>query len=195
MKKRTSLFVLGLAVLLACNDADNGKDDDSVDKADEVNEQRQDTASNNNAVVVDENSSTFLVRAANAAMTEMEMVRMTGQTATMQPVKDFAAMLGTEHRNLQSEIKSLAESKKIVLPAAVSNDDQKDINDLAEKTGNNFDKTFMNEMIDRHKECIRLYEGASKDAGDADIKTFANNTLAKLRLHLDSAQALKKRLW
>ena len=47
-------------------------------------------------------------------------------------------------------------------------------------------------MIDRHKSGIKLYEDAAKDANDADIKAFANNTLAKLRMHLDSAQAIKK---
>lgn len=196
MKKKTSLLFLSFAVLIACNNADNKQDnDDSVDKADSANERYHDTARNEPAVVVDEKSTTFLVRAANATLAELEMVRITGQMSTMQPIKDFAAMLDKEHRGLQQQIKSLAGTKNIVLPAAVSNDDQKDINDLAEKTGRNYDKSFINEMINRHKDGIRLYEEAAKDATDVDIKTFANNSLVKLRMHLDSAQALKKRYW
>jgi putative membrane protein len=125
-------------------------------------------------------------------MAELEMVRNAGQVSTIQHIKNFAAMLGKDHESLQQQIKSLAATKNIALPAAVDADDQKDINDLAKKTGKNYDKEFINEMIDRHKNGIKLFEDAAKDANDADIKAFANNSLTKLRMHLDSAQAIKK---
>ena len=196
MKKKAALLLFGIAALVGCNDADTKQDiDDSIDKADSANERYHDTALNEPAVVVDENSTTFLVRAANATMAELEMAHMTQQIATIPSIKDFASMLAEEHQRLQQEIKSLATAKHIVLPAAVSNDDQKDINDLAEMNGRNYDKAFINKIIDRHKDGIRLYDVAAKDAADADIKNFANNTLVKLRIHLDSAQALKKRYW
>lgn len=191
MKKKTSLLVFSLAILVACNNADN-KADDTVETADSANESRQDNARNDTTLVVDEKSSEFLVRAANSTMTELEMVRNAGQVSSIQHVKNFALMLGKDHDALQQQIKSLAATKNIVLPAAVDAEDQKDINDLAEKTGKNYDKQFINEIIDRHKSGIKLYEDAAKDANDADIKAFANNTLAKLRMHLDSAQAIKK---
>jgi putative membrane protein len=191
MKKRTSLLFLGFALLMACNDADNDKND-TVDKADSINESRQDIIKNDTTIAVDEKSSEFIVRAANASMAELEMVRNAGQVSTIQHIKNFAAMLGKDHESLQQQIKSLAATKNIALPAAVDADDQKDINDLAKKTGKNYDKEFINEMIDRHKNGIKLFEDAAKDANDADIKAFANNSLTKLRMHLDSAQAIKK---
>lgn len=191
MKKKTSLLFLSFAILVACNDADN-KADDTVEQADSANESRQDIVRNDTTILVDEKSSEFLVRAANSTMTELAMLRNAGQVGSIQHVKNFATMLAKDHEALQQEIKSIATSKNIVLPAAIAADDQKDVNDLAEKTGKNFDKEFINEMIDRHKNGIKAYEDAAKDAGDADIKAFANNTLSKLRMHLDSAQAIKK---
>ena len=191
MKKKTSLLFLSFAILVACNDADN-KADDTVEQADSANESRQDIVRNDTTILVDEKSSEFLVRAANSTMTELAMLRNAGQVGSIQHIKNFASMLAKDHEALQQEIKSIATSKNIVLPAAIAADDQKDVNDLAEKTGKNFDKEFINEMIDRHKNGIKAYEDAAKDAGDADIKAFANNTLSKLRMHLDSAQAIKK---
>ncbi len=191
MKKKTSLLFLSFAILAACNNSEN-KADDTVEKADSANESRQDLVRNDTTVLTDEKSSEFLVRAANSTMTELAMVRNAGQVGTIQHVKNFASMLAKDHEALEQEIKALASRKNITLPAAIAGDDQKDVNDLAEKTGKNYDKEFINEMIDRHKNGIKLYEDAAKDANDADIKAFANNILPKLRTHLDSAQAIKK---
>jgi len=196
MKKKAVLFFFGIATLVSCNDADTKQNiDDSVDRADSANERYHDTAMNEPSVVIDENSTTFLVRAANATMTQLEMARMTQQIASIQSIKNFASMLVKEHQSLQQEIKSLATAKHIILPVAVSNDDQKDINELAEMNGRNYDKAFINKITDRYKDGIRLYDVAAKDAADVEIQNFANNSLVKLRMHLDSAQALKKRHW
>ena len=191
MKKKISLLFLSFALLAACNDADN-KADDTVESADAANENRQDVVKNDTSLRTDEKSSEFLVRAANSTMAELEMVRNAGQVGTIQHVKNFASMLAKDHETLHQEIKSLAATKNVVLPTAIDGEDQKEVTDLAGKTGKNYDKEFINEMIDRHKSGIKLYEDAAKDANDADVKAFANNMLAKLRMHLDSAQAIKK---
>lgn len=196
MKQKRIALLLGFAILMSCNMDENKDNDDSVEKADAANEQLHDTSSTATSQVVDEKSTDFLVRAANSSMTELEMTRIATQQASMHQVKDFATQLGKEHSNLNAEIKSLAGKKNITLPTAISTEAQKDVDDLAKKEDKkNFDKSFVNEMIDRQKECIRLYEEASKDATDIDVKTFANNSLVKLRVRLDSAQAFKKRHW
>lgn len=195
MKKTRIALLLGFAVVMSCNNEQKDKDD-SIEKADSANAELHDTATTHTTQVVDEKSTDFLVRAANNAMTDIEMARIATQQATMQPIKDFASTLGTEHKSLNDQIKSLASKKNITLPATISTEAQKDIDKLGEKENKkNYDKLFVNKMIDRHKECIRLYEDAAKDAADVDIKTFANNSLTKLRLHLDSARALEKRHW
>lgn len=193
MKKKAALLFFAIAALVGCNNVDTRQNiDDSVDKADSANERYRDTVMNDSAVVIDENSTTFLVRAANETMTQLGMAHMTQQVAAFQSVKDFASMLAKEHQSLQQEIKSLATAKHIILPIAVSNDDQKDINELAEMNGRNYDKVFIKKIIDRYKDGIRLYDVAVKDAADVEIQNFANTSLVKLRMHLDSAHALKK---
>jgi len=196
MKKKRIAFLLGFAAIMSCNTGEKKEKDDSIEQADSANEQLHDTAMTPTTQVVDEKSTDFLVRAANSAMTELEMTRLAAQQASMQHVKDFATALGNDHRSLNEEIKSLASKKNVTLPATVSKESQEDIDDLAEKVDKkNYDKSFVKETIDRQKECIRLYEETAKEATDVDIKTFANNSLVKLRLRLDSARALEKRHW
>ena len=62
---------------------------------------------------------------------------------------------------------------------------------LAKEQGNDFDKAYIDMMIDDHKEDISEYTKAVDKIGDPAIKAFAKNTLPTLQVHLDSVQAIK----
>ena len=187
MKKRT-LFLLTLPFLLfACNN--EGKD--SVEKADSINEARHDTM-NQAAMVPDEESSSFLVKAADAGMAEVELGQMAQQKATNQKVKDFASMMVHDHSAANAEVKTLAAKRNITLPDSVSADNKQKATALGKRTGKTFDRTFMETMEDDHEAAINLFEKASGNVKDSEVKIFIDNTLPKLRLHLDSAKAVQK---
>ena len=50
----------------------------------------------------------------------------------------------------------------------------------------------MTAMVKDHQEAIDLFEKASGNVKDSEVKTFIDNTLPKLRMHLDSAKAVQK---
>ena len=50
-------------------------------------------------------------------------------------------------------------------------------------------------MIKSHNDGIDLFENTKSNATDVDIKNFADKTLPALRMHLDSAKAIRKRNW
>jgi putative membrane protein len=50
-------------------------------------------------------------------------------------------------------------------------------------------------LIDDHQDCIKRYERAANRTEDAEIQTFASQTLPGLRMHLDSAKAIEKKYW
>src|SRR5689334_1753041 len=96
MKKKLFLLV-ALPLAVACN---NNEKKDSVEKADSANEAKRDTAANNsntNAVVIDETSSNFLVKAANGGMTEVQLAELAKQNAASARVKDFSEMMIRDH--------------------------------------------------------------------------------------------------
>jgi len=140
MKKKTiAPLCIAAFILLACNNESK----DSVEKADSTNSAIQDTAANNNMASIDEESSSFLVRVANSGMAETQMASTAQANATYQPVKDFAAMLYTDHTALNEQVKALAQQKGVVLPTAASEDKQKVVNDLKTKTGKDVDISFL----------------------------------------------------
>ena len=63
------------------------------------------------------------------------------------------------------------------------------ISKLSEKK--DFDKEYIDTMVDDHKKDIKEFEKMSSDVQDGDIRTFITNTLPVLRKHLDSCTAIQ----
>ncbi|HKO81061.1 MAG TPA: DUF4142 domain-containing protein [Chitinophagaceae bacterium] len=189
MKTRILLLLTLPIVLLACNNEAK----DSVDKADSINEVKQDSAViNPQAIVTDEESTTFLVKAANNGMAEVQLGELAQQKATNQKVKNFGAMMKTDHSAAYDLVAALASQRKVTLPAAIGDAQKKDIEDLNKKSGSGFDRAYIKTMIRAHNETIDLFKQAADKVKDTEVKTFIDNTLPKLKNHLDSAKAIEK---
>lgn len=196
MKKLRFLIVSGLllAVLQSCgNGADTGKD--SKETADSINEARTDNppaTANTPAAQVSEDDAKFAVDAASASMGEVNFSELARQKGAAAQVKDFAAMMISDHTKANDELKAIAQRKNIVLPADLS-DAQKDTrNGLEKKTGADFDKAYIALMTDEHKKAVKLFEDASGKVNDPDLKAFVDKTLPVLKGHLEHAEQIRK---
>jgi len=182
----------------ACNGG-NGNND-SVDSAKDINDSmanaakdsaKTDTSSLPTATMpVDKDDADFAVKAANGGMMEVALGQLAATNAKSQRVKDFGAMMVKDHTEGGEKLKQLAQQKNIALPATLGNDEQKHVNDMQKKTGADFDKAYMNMMLDDHKDDIKEFQKAGNNCKDADLKTFALSTLPVLQKHLDSAKAI-----
>jgi len=190
--KRVHLYLLSILLFTACNNSNK----DSVDVADSTNKARQDSGVNNNGTnVVDEESSSFLVKIANSGMAEVKMTEIAQQKATLPAVRDFAAMLHRDHSAVNEQVKSLAAQKNVALPDSISDEKQKDIDMLNSKTGKNIDKAFIDMMVKNHEAGVDLFDKAQLDTKDPDVRALAGKTLPTLKMHLDSARAIQKKYW
>jgi putative membrane protein len=134
----------------------------------------------------------FLKNAAQGGMAETQLGELGKTKATKKGVKDFAAMMATDHTMANAELKALAGKKGVELPADIEIGQKMAREKLERLSGAEFDKEFVEQMIKDHKKTIDLFEDASKDAKDADVKSFADKTLPTLRGHLQQVEALKK---
>jgi putative membrane protein len=190
MKKRSIAFALPF-LLLACNN--EGKD--SVEKADSANSEKMDSNSTTSQTLkTDEASSSFLVKAADGGMTEVRLGELAQQKASNKMVKDYGTMLIHDHSAANDKVKALAAQRNVTLPDGPGNDNQEKIDKLAKRTGKDFDKAFMDAMQSDHKKDIDMFKDASGKVNDADIKSFVDNTIPTLQMHLDSANAIRKAL-
>lgn len=194
MKKYSLLFLMALSLwaFQACNDG--VEDEDTVENANEMNEMKDEGEmgeSDQSTLGVTENESEFMVKAAAGGMAEVELAKLAQQKATNANVKSFANMIVTDHTKANEELKALAATKNVTLPASISEDHQKHMNELTEKTGRDFDDAYIDMMVDDHQEDVDLFDKWSeKDDASAEVKAFAAKTLPTLRMHLEEAKKL-----
>jgi putative membrane protein len=188
MKK---LMYISLIAGVACMVQSCHSNKDSKASADSANTAKADTAKKDSTVVaVDKDDAKFAVAAANGGMAEVELGTLAQQKAANAKVKDFGAMMVTDHSKANDEMKALAKSKGITLPDSLDTKEQKVKTDLSAKSGADFDKAYVSNMIDDHKEDIKEFEDAAKNCKDADLKAFAVKTLPTLKMHLDAIQKI-----
>ena len=62
--------------------------------------------------------------------------------------------------------------------------------DLRGLSGAEFDRMYVEHMVKDHEKDIKEFEKESSKGEDSDVKSFAEQTLPKLREHLQTAQGL-----
>jgi len=206
MKKSLIILALPLCFLFACSNEGGQKDTESSDTSYDkdkangyANPDAQTSAGDTSNVNNNGNnsgsisSSDFLMQAADGGMAEVEAGKMAQKQARDAGVKRFATMMVTDHTAANAKVKSLAATHNVNLPATTSDHHKQMAADMKQKKGADFDKAYMDMMVTDHQATIALFERAT-GAPDDDVKQFANETLPKLRMHLDSAQAVRSRL-
>jgi len=186
--KKLRLWLPVFTILLAINACKNNKHD-SVAKADSLNKVKDTTS--RLSIGVEKVDAEFAVKAASGGMAEVEMGKLARQKGMSKQVKNFGAMMITDHQKINDFIKALAVTKNISIPKTPGADEQKALSKLAGKSGKDFDKAYIGYMIDDHKADIKLFETAAKKCVDPDVKSFAVKTLPILQEHLDAISAIK----
>ncbi|MGI4020064.1 MAG: DUF4142 domain-containing protein [Janthinobacterium lividum] len=203
MKKLNVLFLAGFTALSfqACNNSsktnstDVAQDSNSTKDASSMTSSTDTTAQIAGAVMkVDKDDSDFAVKAGNGGMAEVALAQLAQQKATSPDVKSFAAQMITDHTKANEKLMALAKQKNVTLPAAVSNDEQKIMDDLSKKSGKDFDKGYVDAMVEDHDKDVKLFTDASKDLKDADLKAFATTTLPTLKMHQTMIKAIDKKM-
>jgi putative membrane protein len=142
------------------------------------------------AVQVSDKDQQFLRHAASDGLAEVQMGNLATERATNPAVQRFGQQMVTDHTKANQELTALAQSKNISIPKEADKQHQKTAEMLTKKHGANFDREYMRDMVKDHEKAVQLFSTVAKEAQDADIKAFANQTLPTLQEHLQMAHQL-----
>ena len=171
----TGLFIA------ACSE---NKETDSKKMAKEENEKKFDKT----AI---EDDTKFAVAAADGGMLEVQLGQMALSNASSPAVKQLGQMMVDDHSKANAELKALAQTKNISLPATLSEGKQKKVKDLAAKKGTDFDEAYTALMVDDHKEVIDDFKKEADKGNDSDVKAWAANKIPTLQHHLQMSESAK----
>ena len=137
---------------------------------------------------------TFLKEAASGGMLEVRLGQLVQQSATDDSVKAFGARMVSDHSQANAELTSLAGSKGITIPTALSKQDQAVYDKLSKMTGAALDRAYMADMVKDHIKDVAEFRKEAKSATDPDVRAFASKTLPILEHHLQMAKMIDGRL-
>jgi putative membrane protein len=132
----------------------------------------------------------FYKEAAEGGMAEVELGTLAQQKASNASVKDFAAMMVSDHSAANERLKSIAQGKNIQLPSEPGMKQKATKAKLQALSGEAFDKAYVRYMIKDHKEDIEKFNHEAAQGRDDEAKAFASATLPTLHKHLDQIQTI-----
>jgi putative membrane protein len=134
----------------------------------------------------------FLRQAAQNGLAEVEGSKLALTKAQNQQVKSYAQQMVDDHTKANEELKALAQSKGVEMPTEPSVAQRAKMKLLEKADAENFDRRYVEQLgVEAHEDTVKMFQKASKEARDAEVKSYASKTLPKLQEHLKMAQDLK----
>jgi putative membrane protein len=153
-------------------------------------------------------------------MAEVELAQMAKDHASNTEVKRFAQMMIDDHSKAGAELKQIASAHAIPQDAAIDAKHKNLMDKLSKLNGKDFDKEFINAMVDDHEDAVRdlrsrvdenrsltdritgknpenpaaVTPEKTSNPADASLNQWAANTLPTVERHLDRAKQIKDTL-
>jgi putative membrane protein len=118
-------------------------------------------------------------------MAEVALGKMAAAKGASKDVKDFGNMMVMDHSKANDELKTIAKGKNITLPAGLDAEHRAKSDSLSKLSGKDFDKAYVDAMIDGHKKTLSLMQTEASNGKDAELKAFAGKTAPVVQLHLE----------
>jgi putative membrane protein len=125
----------------------------------------------------------FMIKAAMGGMLEVQLGELAVQNASNPDVKKFGQRMADDHSKAGDELKSLAETKNVMLPAELGPKEKAMLDRFAKLSGADFDREYMEDMVKDHDKDVAMFENEARGAKDPDVKAWVEKTLPTLKEH------------
>lgn len=134
---------------------------------------------------------TFIQRALEGGMAEMAVTSHLREKGADGAVRETARKLHEDHERSNVELMRIAQARGATVPARPADAKRGEIEELRGLSGAELDRRALETLEATHKESIALYEDATRSAGDAELRAYAEKTLPALRQHLQMVEGLR----
>lgn len=131
---------------------------------------------------------------------EVRLGRLAQERGASADVRAFGALMVEKHTMAGTELKRIATRHENAAGAARDaardkKDDDDDFERLSKLSGAEFDRAYLEVMVDEHEKAIRALEDKAGDNDEhADVREWATKTLPGVKQHLERAKSLRERL-
>lgn len=159
---------------------------------------RSDSAPNNSASAGDETAPTAddaLALGLLGAVNEHEIAaaRQAEGKGVSAPVMEFAKMMETQHGENQAKTKSLGALAETDEVKAMKDKGAKELADLGQKSGKDYEKAYVDAMVKGHAEALTLIDTRLLTLASSEpVKAHMTQTRDHVAAHLEAAKKLQK---
>ena len=178
-------LAIALPLLAACSSG--GADTDATATANAQNEHKIDAA---DVTAKQEADAKFLVKVTSNTLLEIELGKLAQARATTPTVRDYGSRLVQSRLALLSELRTLADAKKLAIPLALGDDEQAAYHEVSTQTGSKLDKSLAALIVKAQKQDEDAFDDMSDDAYDGDIRGFAAKYLKPVQEELSGAKEM-----
>ena len=136
----------------------------------------------------------FVRSAAGGGLMDVEMGQLAATRAASQDVKDFGNMMVPDHGKANDELKTLAATKEVKLPAKLGVKQKGKVDKFSKLSGDEFDKKYMEQMVKDHVRDVAKFKKASNTVKDPEVNAWASKTLSTLEQHLQKAKEVAQKV-
>jgi putative membrane protein len=139
--------------------------------------------------------STFLAKASETGVFEIEAGKLAQKNSQNADVKGFASMMITAHTAMGKDVSAQAQKENITLPVGMGDDNKKEWDKLNGLKGPQFDKEYASVNVKGHIDAIDLFDKTSTDKNcSSAVQQLAAAGLPKLKTHKEHADILKDKV-
>lgn len=137
----------------------------------------------------------FIEKAGQSNHMELAASIAAARKAQNADVQAFAEQIIKDHTEADKALTALATAKAVQPVTEPSNEQKQMLDALNEHEADAFDREYVKKVgVEAHEKAVKLFERASEQAQDADLKAYAEATLPKLQHHLEMAKKLQASL-
>jgi putative membrane protein len=136
----------------------------------------------------------FARRAGAGGLAEVKLARLALDKGQSTEVKEFARKMLADHSKVNTELKRIAENKKLALPTRLDDEQQQRFDRLSRLSGPEFDAAYMDAMVADHDAEVAAFEEQAQSGRDPELKQFAMKTLPVLQRHEEHARKSQQAL-
>jgi len=136
----------------------------------------------------------FIKEAATGGLMEVELGKLAAEKASSAEVKQFGQRMVDDHGKANQQLSTIAQQKNVQVPTELTGKAKSDYDRLSKLSGEQFDRAYMQLMVRDHRKDVGDFRKQSTSAKDADVKSFASQTLPTLEEHLKLAEQTQSSL-
>jgi putative membrane protein len=133
---------------------------------------------------------TFVEKVAQDNIAEVDLGELAKERAQSEEVKQFAQRMIDDHGKANEQLEEIAKNKGAVIPTEAGEEHSKVRAELADLEGEEFDQKYMAAMAEDHQKAVDLFQKQAEEGQDAELKSFAEQTLPIIKEHLTMAQSM-----